>query len=452
MKINWIANLFLWACALPALPIQYFMLRNEVKRKKNIIVGVTFPYEAQNRTEIQKRLDKYIRELNLITLLLLAVVVPCCWISSFSMAMFAWGVWLLLAIILPNIPYARCNLDLKKIKDQNGWNHQSSEIMWVDTSAIPNEKWLSPWLFAPAVLLCLLPVVWDKYLLAVYLLDAVCAAGCWTGYRYLYRNRAEIVDSNADLSQVLSHVRRRNWGKVWLYCAYFLAVINLITGLMVQQVIFSLGLLLLLSILLIFAAVGIEFKTRRAQEKLTAESGKEWYVDEDDKWIWGLIYYNPHDSKTIVNARVGMNSTFNLARPAGKIFTALTALIMIAIPFFGVLLDGVGDKQIDLQINTTTIVASHGKSQYEVALEDIEEVTLLDTLPEGLQRIAGTGMQNLQKGRFRSPELGALTLCLDPQCPPFLLITTNDGRQFLFGTRDPSVINNIFSKLDRGSQ
>ena len=452
MKINWFMNLFLWACAFPALPIQYFMLRNEVKRKKNLIVGITLPYEAENNTEIQARLNRYIRDLKQISVLLSLVVIPCCWIRSFSITMFVWGLWILLAIILPNIPYARCNQDLKKIKHQNGWGHQPRDAVWVDTAAIPNEKWLSPWLFAPAVLLCLLPAIWDRDLIAVYLLDAVCAAGCWAGYRFLYRNRAETVDSNSDLTQVLSHIRRRNWGKVWLYSAYFLAVINLITGLMMRQVIFGLGILLLLIALLVFAAVGIEFKTRRIQEKLTAESGKEWYIDEDDKWIWGLIYYNPNDSKTIVNARVGMNSTFNLARPAGKIFTILTALIMLIIPFFGFLLDGVGDKQLDLQINTTAIVASHGKSQYEVALDDIKTITLLDTLPEGLHRVAGTGMENLQKGRFRSPELGSLTLCLDPHCPPFLLISTNDGRQFLFGTRDTIATSEIFTQLEKHSQ
>lgn len=451
MKMNWIGNLFLWACVLPVLPIEYFMLRNEVKRKKNIIVGVTFPYEAQNNADIQHRLNRYLRELKQVTLLLFAVTIPCWWISSFSISMFAWGVWLLLAIVLPNIPYARCNIDLKKIKQQNGWSHQSRDVVWADISATSTRNWLSPWLFAPAVLLCLLPLIWDRELIAMYILNAVCTLGCWIGYRYLYRNRAETVDDNCDLSQVLSRVRRRNWGKVWLYCAYFSAAISLTMWLIVQQIIFGLALLLLLSVFLIFAAVRIEFITRRVQEKLTAESGKEWYIDEDDKWIWGIFYYNPHDTRTIINARVGMNNTFNLARPAGKILMGFTALVMVAIPFFGIMLDGIGDKPIDLQINATTITASHGSSQYEVTLEDIESVVLLDALPEGLHRVAGTGMENLQKGRFRSPELGNLTLCLDPQCPPFLYIRTIDARQFLFGTREAATVNDILFKLDNSN-
>lgn len=447
MKMNWILNLVLWGCVLPVLPIEYFLLRNESKRKKNIVVGVTLPYEAQNHTDIQQRLDRYRKELNRVFLLLSAVVLPCCWIPSVGTAMFAWGVWILLVIVLPNIPYARCNRDLREIKHKNGWSHQPNTVRWVDTAALPKEKWYSPWLFTPAILLCFLPLVWDQDMMAVYILDAVSAFGCWLGYRYLYRNRAEMVDANTDLSQVLTHIRRRNWGKVWLYCAYSLAAINIAMCLVVQQAIFGLTLLLFLSVLLICAAVRIEFLTRRVQEKLTTESGKEWYVDEDDKWVWGIFYYNPHDTRTIINTRVGINNTFNLARPAGKVLMVFAVLTMLSIPFLGIFLDGVSNKPLALEVNATAITASHGNSRYEVALEDIETVTLLDTLPKGLHRVAGTGMENLRKGRFRSPELGNLTLCLDPQCPPFLLIQTTDGRHFLFGTRDSWLSEDTIAEL-----
>ena len=73
----------------------------------------------------------------------------------------------------------------------------------------------------------------------------------------------------------------------------------------------------------------------------------------------------------------------------------------------------------------------------------------MDALPEGLRRIAGTGTDTLLKGRFRSQELGNITLCLDPQCPPFLLIRTADGRQFLFGTREGNIVGDVVVSLGR---
>lgn len=447
MKIHWMTNLFLWGSVFPILPIEYFLLRDESKRKKNIVVGVTLPYEAQRNTDVQQRLQKYQRELNRVFLFLLAIILPCCWIPSLGMMMFAWGVWILLAIVLPNIPYARCHRDLREIKHRNGWSHQPNTVRWVDTAALPKEKWYSPWLFVPATVLCLLPIVWDTQLVAVYASNAICVFCCWLGYRYLYRNRAEMVDANTDLSQVLTHIRRRNWGKVWLYCAYSLAAINLATWLVVQETIVALTLILFFSVLFLCAAVRIEFVTRRVQEKLTAESGKEWYVDEDDKWIFGIFYYNPHDTRTLINTRVGINHTFNLARPAGKVLLVFTVLTMLSIPFLGIFINSIGNQPLALDIHATAIVASHGNSRYEVALEDIDTITLLDTLPQGLHRVAGTGMENLRKGRFRSPEFGNMTLCLDPQCPPFLLIQTTDGRHFLFGTRDATLSADTVAEL-----
>lgn len=446
--MNWFVTLFLWGCTLPVLPIEYFVMRDEIKFKKNIVVGVTLPYEARSNTDVVQRLEQYRRELKRVCMLLLAGSLPCMLIRKISVAMFVWGIWLLLAIVLPNIPYARCNRELKKIKHENGWEHQSRNLVWVDTAAISKEKWLSPWLFAPAVLCCLLPVAWDTELILVYVLDAVCALSCWAGYRYLYRNRAEVVDANQDLSQVLSHVRRRNWGKVWLYCAYSLALVNLSMWLMIRQAVIGLVLILLLCALLMCAAVRIELLTRRVQEKLTAESGKAWYADEDDKWIWGLVYYNPNDTRVIINNRVGINSTINVARPAGKLFVGITAIILLLLPFTGILLDGIGSKPLDLQVSGAVVTASYGSSFYEVALEDIEEVELLDALPEGLRRVGGTGAETLLKGKFRSSEYGSLTLCLDPSSPPFLRIKTTYGRQFLFGTRESTGVEDIFARIN----
>lgn len=445
--MNWIVNLLLWGSILPLLPIEYHLMRNEIKFKKNIVVGVTLPHESRYHAGIKLRLDRYVRELKLIFLLLVLAAIPCIPVRPLGAAMFVWGIWILLVITLPYIPYIRCNRDLKVIKLENGWNYQPRDVLFVDTAAIPKEKWHSPWLFIPSVLLCLLPILWDRMLIWVYLLNGACALSCWLCYRYLYRNRAELVDADQELSQVLSHIRRRNWGKVWLYCAYSLAAVNLAMWLVIQNAVFGLVLILLLSALVVYAAVRIEFLTRRVQEKLTLESGKAWYTDEDDKWIWGLFYYNPNDTHSIINNRVGTNSTFNLARPAGKIFTGVTVIVLLSIPFMGFMFSGVGEKPLDLSVSDSMITASYSSSLYEVEIETIESVELLDQLPQGMNRVYGVGAEKLLMGRFRSNELGDITLCLDPQCPPFLLIKTTDGRQFLFGTRDPAVAETVLSRI-----
>jgi uncharacterized protein YacL len=44
----------------------------------------------------------------------------------------------------------------------------------------------------------------------------------------------------------------------------------------------SMILMVVVTAVLCFAAFKIEFRTRALQEKLTKDSGQEWYSDEDD--------------------------------------------------------------------------------------------------------------------------------------------------------------------------
>ena len=50
---------------------------------------------------------------------------------------------------------------------------------------------------------------------------------------------------------------------------------------------------------------------------------------DDEKWIYGFIYYNNEDSKFMVEKRLGMGWGMNMARPLGKLITIILVLITI---------------------------------------------------------------------------------------------------------------------------
>ncbi|MCO7175036.1 DUF5808 domain-containing protein [Sporolactobacillus kofuensis] len=54
-------------------------------------------------------------------------------------------------------------------------------------------------------------------------------------------------------------------------------------------------------------------------------------LDDDDKWIWGLFYFNRSDPSIFVEKRVGIGYTVNMARPIAWI--VLVGIIAIAIVF-----------------------------------------------------------------------------------------------------------------------
>lgn len=155
-------------------------------------------------------------------------------------------------------------------------------------------------------------------------------------------------------------------------------------------------------------------------------------MDEDDYWIWGQFYYNPHDKKTFINERVGMGMSVNYATPVGKGMAVLVVVVLLAmLPLCGWL---IADETAvtELTVTSEVIVAQHRNTVYEIPMEDILEMELLDQLPPA-SKIWGTDVGSLLKGRFSVEGYGAATLCLNPQETPVLMIRTAEEIYFLSG-------------------
>jgi hypothetical protein len=247
-------------------------------------------------------------------------------------------------------------------------------------------RWISPLAFLPGILLSFLPLLWDREMAPLYLTFGFSTIFFWLGYRYLYRNKAEMVDQNIELTQVLTRVRRYNWGKVWLISVYCFAGMSMVFFLLKQQPMLQMVLVMLLTFFVTVMAIRVEFRTRRIQETLTADSGKEWYVDEDDHWLGGIVYYNPDDSRLLINARVGINTTFNMAKTSGKVFSVMVVLLLLAMPFTGMFLHALDRQPLTLALTETTLIAHRGSKSELIDRADITEVELLLELPENMTR------------------------------------------------------------------
>lgn len=443
-------SVILWLSIIWIAPLICFLLRNETKFKKNIAVGVTLPFDAREDEQVLTNLRSFRKAEVWICIILILIAIPCMFAGSFDVTMTLWTVWLLLCTIVPYIPYVLCNRSLHKIKYQRGWLRVCPGKLTVDTSIIPDQQWLSPLFFLIPFLISLLPLVWERIFWLIYVIDALSILLFWLCYRYLYRNKSEKVDDNTGLTNTLTRVRRRNWGTVWIASSYSMAAMNLGVALSHARPLPMLFLILGIGLVITFFVVRVEIKTRAVQEKLTAQSGHSFYVDDDDKWIWGIIYYNPQDSHTFINNRVGINTTVNLAKPVGKAMAILTIAILLGLPFLVPIINSVADKPPVMSYTNTEITASSGGTEYEIPLPQIKSVQLLEQLPEGLSRVVGTGLSNLLKGTFTSKATGSVKVCLDPTCPPYILITTDKEQHYLFGTRNGRQTRDVYEKISKG--
>lgn len=422
------------------LPLIYWQLNNETKFKKNIALGVTLPYQGRIHPQTVELLKAFRRTEAWVCLALAALAVALCFLPiSMGEMMTVWMVWMDVVLVVSYLPYVKYHKKLKALKKEQGWFPQVPRTRVVNlTAAAQQEKPISPVLFLLPLLASLPPLVWgvverDWLMAAIFLTGPVCVLLFWALYQWAMRRRAETVDENESLTQTLTRLRRRAWRRSWVWGSWFMAGVNLSLWLALSYPVWGLVAMLVLTALFMVLAVGLEFHLRHQQERLTAQSGQDYYVDEDEKWIWGMFYYDPTDTHLVVNTRIGMNTTVNLAKKSGQVILGATAVLMLLMPLFGVWMMWEERNPVTLTLTETTLEAKHGWDAYEIPLEDVAQVQLLQEEPEGLRRIAGTAMDTVLKGRFQSDQYDKLTVCMDPQNGPWLLITLDDGTIYLVG-------------------
>lgn len=422
-----------------------YMLINETKFKKNIVIGVTLPKEAREDETILRILGTFRKQEILICVILMALGVLCMFfVKSFSFTIFM--IWTLMCVGAPYIPYILTNIRLKEYKQAKGWGAPKRTV-YTDTAAQVHIEPVNSWLFLPPCVIALIPVLWDRTMWFLYVLFAVLCVLFWLSCRWLYRNRPEMVDENTDITNSLSRMRRYNWSKMWLVCSWLMALMSLCAGIDIKWTPWGWIAAMVLIVLLTVYAIRIEMKTRAVQEKLTKDSGEDWYVDEDDRWLYGLLYYNPDDSRTIINNRVGLNSTVNIARPLGKLLIGMTALILAVLPFMGIYFDQIDTKPINAEVSAETFEIKNGMTDYKISVAEIDSLELCENLLTNLRRRAGTGMEHLLKGSFSADETGNVTVLIDPTVEPYILIQTEDGEYWFFGTRDGEMTEQLFEQL-----
>ena len=437
-------HVILFVCFYLVLPILYVSMRNETRAKKNIVLGVTLPYDARHAPQVEAVCARFRRNLTIQFVLLTALALLSFCIRWQSVVLTYDMLWMIAACIAPSWLYARANRTLRRLKAEAGWSGALRGKTLVDLRAaeLPAGGF-SPLWFLPPALCSLLPCIWTlaagdsladawPMLLTTACLAALCCA-CYPLYRVIVRQPAEVIDEKTELSVALTRVRRYNWGKSMLAIAWLTGLYALAFWLLLERS--AIGLLVataLYTFALIAVCLQTEFAARRAQEKLTASSGTDDYADEDAHWLLGMFYYNKNDRHFMKNNRVGVGTTVNLARPGAKVLMGFAALCILALPFVGVWTMLEEFTPVSVYGTEEAVVAEHVGSKYTVPFDAIVSFAVLPELPP-LRRVAGTGMETVYKGRFRAEGYGTCFLCLDPRAAQFLLLETA-SRVYIFST------------------
>lgn len=458
-------KIILFVFCYPILPIMYFIIKNELEPHKNIILGVTLPSDELRNPKVKEIISRAKISMRRIAIVLALLPFTSLLTKYDSIVYAIFITWITVLCFIFFLPFIKGNLQLHKLKKEQNWHLDEEGTTIVDlkvTLEEPNP--LSKYWFLPAIVLTCIPIIIDLCTitskdsnllsLATTTLVGLITFLCPFLFHIAYKTKQEIVSQDSLRNQTLTRIRRYNFGKCFIGLSYTNAIYTILFRLYINHYIDSIILFLIITLLytffLLWWVLRAEFKVRLAQQQFSIQSEDSFTTDEDSYWIYGLLYYNPYDKHLIVQKRVGLGTDMNYAKPAGKFFGVIIALIILAMPISAIGLIQSEFSPLLLTIDEDSITAKHFHTAYDIDFDDIKTVETWDELPD-MSKDNGTGFSTLCKGTYSIAGNGSCTVCFNPTNHLFIVITKENGKKYVFsGSTDKKteeVYNILITKI-----
>ncbi len=419
-------NIIMAACMYPTLLIIYAVFRGYRNYENHRMFGVTVRKEWMQEDEayllgLQK---KYLRYLNLFTLFAGIVPISCFFINRVSIQALIWCMWIFVALVLMVLPQLHTHRVLMKRKEEKGYalavENQDILVELQKAGQIRTAKLLSflcPFAVGVAVALC--PIIdffrregkvdYPIEVLAImYGTLLFCNVLFYIVAKWMDHGRIEVVSDDSTVNVNYARAKSQLWTSFWLANSW-LATACLVVYVVVYWIsdsfmnLYTWGIVVLGVLQMILVALTIH-KKGKLDRIYRSKRKPELLTDDDQNWIGGLFYYNPRDKHNMVDARLGIGTTTNMARPVGKFLDGLGVIVIFACLFMNIWLIRSEFTPIALVVEDGTLQAMHMSTEYQLNIRQIENATLVTELPK-MKKSAGTAMDELYKGTFYVPNL-----------------------------------------------
>lgn len=249
---------------------------------------------------------------------------------------------------------------IKKLKLKNNWDYKTKNVVVIDTTLRKpkkNEKYkmLNEKLFLIPILISIIILVLTiqrrEYILNIdayniYKIPIYQIVLCLTMFALTKITLSSKVDLNS--GSIEGAIKRKKKFKrlisifllitelemIALYSVVQLGIIYNFYTKSLENYINSFISTSMILFLIVFIFIG------QGGRNLSAENEEDdLYKNDDDKWIWGMFYYNKNDPAWIVEKRVGIGYTTNFANKKSTILLILFILIIIIFSIYDIKLN-----------------------------------------------------------------------------------------------------------------
>ena len=441
--------LIMGVCTYPIILLLYVMINGQSKPRGGLLFGARLQEYLAKEVEVEGICRKFKKELRIATLVMALIPLTFLLIPWVSIQLFLWVLWIFALIVVLYVPYVRANRGLRRWKAETNHGEPREQAIFVELKQLGELRLTRFRQFWPAILLTGLVTMvsaialWDDpAVIAVIITFALVTplyAGCGV---WMDRLRLKVISTDSDVNVNYNRALRLQWNRCWHLCAWLNTLFLLGYALVTTVGGFAPGMDYLLwgSLTyvagIVLAAVWLMVENNRLNLTYRERMDLVGYVDDDENWLWGLIYYNPGDVRVNVEKRFGVGTTINMATPVGKAMAVVLAVVLVATTALCAWPIALEFTPITLTVEGESLVARQIGEDYVIEVDDIQNLTLVEELPS-MTRTNGTGMETLLKGTFRLTETGErVQLFLDPENAHFLTFTAEDTIYYMSCAED----------------
>lgn len=444
-SMNIFSIIFMVACY-PVIFLMYFMFRG-LGDRNGYCFGATLDRKLKSDPAV-KEIDVNYRKILKKHMIILGIIPLFCFLIPYiSIEFTIWMIWILVICFYPMVLYAKANKQVQELKKERGWN-QVSDVSYTDLkiAAVPRKvKFLT---FLPTLVLSVIPVVlsyvvfqeagYSAFRFCV-IIFAVCTFLFYMFAVWTDKQKMSVISEDSDVNMNFARAKKQLWKNFWLICAW---VNTMFTWFILGSMYFrhsAMAIILwgtvLYGIGAMFIALWLVKGINEVNRKYNAKRTLVDAADDDKYWPYGLMYYNPKDTHVMVENRMGMGTSMNMATGVGKGMYVFAGLCLLFIPVVCIWMIMLDFTPINTKIENEQIICTHLSVEYEIPLEEIEDYTVITELPE-MTKMSGNGMDNVLSGTYEIYREGTFETFLNPQNNLFIKIVTEDETYYISGVDD----------------